>query len=168
MSTATIVRARQEDAARLLALIDALADYEKLPRPEAGARERLLRDAFGPRPRFEAFLAEIEDGAVGYAVVYETYSTFLALPTLYLEDLFVLPEHRGHGIGRALFLHCVREAWRRQCGRMEWSVLDWNALALGFYERLGAGRLSEWLPHRLRREEMERLLVQGPGQPEGR
>jgi GNAT superfamily N-acetyltransferase len=167
VSAPRIVRAEERDGARLLALIDALADYERLPRPEAAARERLLDDAFGARPRFEAFLAEIDGMAVGYAIVFETYSTFLALPTLYLEDLFVLTEHRSQGVGRALFLHCVREAIRHECGRLEWSVLDWNALALGFYERLGARRLSEWLPHRLRREEMERLLAQEPGLAKG-
>ena len=158
MSTVEIVPAGPDDGEILLALIDALADYERLPRPAPDARRRLIADAFAARPRFEAYLARVAGTAVGYAIVFETYSTFLAQPTLYLEDLFVVSEQRGRGAGRALFLHCVREAVRRGCGRMEWSVLDWNTPALGFYERLGARRLPEWQPFRLLRSEMERLL----------
>jgi GNAT superfamily N-acetyltransferase len=158
MGTVEIVPAQAHDAEALLRLIDALADYERLPRPDADARKRLITDAFAARPRFEAYLAKAHGEAVGYAIVFETYSTFLAQPTLYLEDLFVLTEHRGRGTGRALFLHCVREALRRGCGRMEWSVLDWNALALSFYERFGARRLAEWQPYRLLRSDMELML----------
>jgi GNAT superfamily N-acetyltransferase len=94
---------------------------------------------------------------VGYAFVFETYSTFLALPTLYLEDLFVLPEYRGRKAGYALFRHCAEEALRRGCGRFEWAVLDWNRPAIEFYERLGAKHLHDWLIYRLDREGMERL-----------
>lgn len=159
MSPVEIVAAEARDGDTLLGLIDALADYEHLPRPDPDARRRLIADAFGARPRFEAYLARVEDAAVGYAIVFETYSTFLARPTLYLEDLFVLEAHRSRGAGRALFLRCVREALRRGCGRMEWSVLDWNALALGFYERLGARRLAEWQPFRLLRSDMEGMLA---------
>jgi GNAT superfamily N-acetyltransferase len=155
----SVRRAEAADGGALLELIDALADYEHLERPDAAARERLLADAFGPRPRFEVLLAEVDGHAVGYAVLFETYSTFLARPTLFLEDLFVRTEVRAHGIGRALLLRCVREAEQRGCGRMEWSVLAWNALAIGFYERLGARRLEEWLPYRLTREDMARLLA---------
>jgi GNAT superfamily N-acetyltransferase len=162
LDAVTVRRAEAADGPTLLALVDALADYEHLPRPDESARQRLLVDAFGPRPRFEALLAEHEGAAAGYAVFFETYSTFLALPTLFLEDLFVLPACREAGVGRALFRHCVAEAQRRGCGRMEWSVLDWNALALGFYERLGARRLAEWLPFRLTRDEMARILATSP------
>ncbi len=157
-----IRRATVADGATLLALIDALADYEKLPRPAADARERLLADGFGARPRFETLLAALRERTVGYTIFFETYSTFLALPTLYLEDLFVLPDARACGVGRALFLRCVHEAWRRGCGRMEWSVLDWNTLAIGFYEALGARRLADWLPYRLQREDLPRLLDVSP------
>lgn len=156
-----IRRAQAGDAPEVLRLIDALADYEHLPRPDEAARVRLLADGFGARPLFETWLAERDGRAVGYAILFETYSSFLALPTLYLEDLFVLPEARARGVGRALFRHCAGEAWRRGCGRMEWSVLDWNRLALDFYERQGARRLEQWLPFRLRREELERLLNGG-------
>ncbi|HLH21965.1 MAG TPA: GNAT family N-acetyltransferase [Chloroflexota bacterium] len=137
------------DLPALLALIDALADYEHLPRPDAAARARLARDATAAPPRFQALLAELGGRVVGYALYFETYSTFLALPTLYLEDLFVLPEARRHGAGSALFRACAREAVQRGCGRMEWQVLTWNQLALDFYARFAAAPLDDWRPHRL-------------------
>jgi len=150
--------ANASDADAWLSLIDALADYEKLERPDAAARQRLLLDAFGEKPRTEVYLAESEGRVVGYAITLFTYSSFLALPTLYLEDLFVLESHRGQGAGYRLFTHCVEEAHRRGCGRMEWQVLDWNRLAIDFYERLGARQMKEWLPYRMVREDMEALL----------
>ena len=139
------------DVPRLLDLIDGLADYESLPRPDAEARERMTRDATARQPRFRTLLAEIDnsDGTagrtiVGYAIYFFTYSTFLARPTLYLEDIFVMPEARGQGAGRALFRACAREAVRQKCGRMEWQVLDWNAPSIAFYERAGARIMREW------------------------
>jgi GNAT superfamily N-acetyltransferase len=129
-------------------LIDALADYEKLERPSSAARERLQKDLF-EHNRVQAWLAWVDNKAVGYTIVCETYSSFLALPTLYLEDLFVLPDHRGQGIGARLFDAMVEEGKRRGCGRMEWSVLDWNQLAIDFYERRGGERKKEWLLYRL-------------------
>src|SRR5918911_50167 len=129
-------KATPDDADAILGMVVALAEFEKLPPPDEAARERLLADAFGPRPRFEIFLAELIDQVVGYAFVFETYSTFLALPSLYLEDLFVLPEYRGRKVGYALFRHCARQALDRGCGRFEWAVLDWNTHAINFYERL--------------------------------
>jgi GNAT superfamily N-acetyltransferase len=154
----TIRLAKPEDATAFLRLINALADYEKLTRPDAAAQERLVRDGFGENPRFTALLAESGGMAVGYAIFFETYSSFLALPTLFLEDIFVLSEYRSQKAGYLLFLECVKEAHQRGCGRMEWMVLDWNQLAINFYDRLGACRLKEWLPYRLVREEMESLL----------
>ena len=151
-------RATREDAETLLNLVDALADYEELPRPTEDARARLVEHGFGERPRFEVFLAFAGDVAVGYTISFETYSSFLALPTFYLEDLFVLPDHRKIGAGYALFMNCVREAHARGCGRMEWQVLDWNQLAIGFYERLGAKHMREWLPYRLVQEDLARLV----------
>lgn len=153
--------AAAEDADVLLELIDALADYEKLDRPDSAARERLRRDGFGGRPLFRAWLGEIDGVAVAYAITYRTYSSFLALPTLFLEDLFVLPDHRGHGVGGALFRHLVAEAVREDCGRMEWVVLDWNRVAIDFYERMGATRLTEWHTYRLTRDGMLALLEEG-------
>jgi GNAT superfamily N-acetyltransferase len=146
------------EAPALLQLIDALADYEKLSPPDADAKARLIRDLFSERPRVESYLAFVDGVAAGYTFIFETYSTFLALPTLYLEDLFVLPEYRSAKVGSALFRAMVREAHTRGCGRMEWSVLDWNRLAIDFYERHGANQMREWLPYRLLRTEMEGLL----------
>ena len=149
MSRVTIRHARKTDGDVLLALIDALAGFEKLRKPTSLARKRLLRDAFGPKPRFEAMLACVDRIPVGYAIIFETYSSFLALPTLYLEDIFVLPAYRHQGIGLKLFKRCVYEAKRRGCGRMEWAVLDWNKTAIRFYRKLNARQMKEWLFFRL-------------------
>jgi GNAT superfamily N-acetyltransferase len=148
--TEIIVRAATpSDSRDIRRLVVALADFERLPPPDEEAQERLIADAFGPRQRVEIFLAEVDSEVIGYAFVFETYSTFLARPTLYLEDLFVLPEHRGIGAGYALFAYCAREAVRRGCGRFEWTVLDWNEHAIRFYRRLGARHMAEWHFYRL-------------------
>lgn len=149
------------DAETLLALIDALADYEKLERPTPEARERLVRDGFGAAPRFQAYLAERGGRVVAYAITYETYSSLLARPTLYLEDVFVLPEARRSGVGHAIFRFLAREAVRRGCGRMEWAVLDWNRPAIEFYEKLGARRMREWYTYRLTAEQLRALAADG-------
>lgn len=155
----TLIRpAKRADGEGLLSLIDALANFEKLPKPDTAARKRLLEDAFGARKRIDIFLAETDRKLVGYAVVFETYSTFLALPSLFLEDLFVLSEYRGRQIGYHLFVYCVNEALRRGCERMEWAVLDWNRQAIDFYERAGAHQLREWLSYRLGRTDMEKIV----------
>ena len=132
-----------------LDLIDALADYERLARPDADARQRLTRDALTDPPRFSVLLAEAGGQIVGYAVYFFTYSTFLARPTLYLEDLFVTPAARGQGAGLALFRACVTQAMQNGCGRMEWQVLTWNTPSIEFYLRLGARRLEDWHGFRL-------------------
>src|SRR3954451_20942534 len=131
-----IRKAVASDEPAIFALIDALADYEKLNRPSPEARARLARDLFGPKPRIDCFLAFMDGYPVGYAIVLETYSSFLALPTLYLEDLFVLEEYRKRRVGRALFETALEEAKLRGCGRMEWTVLDWNQLAIDFYRKI--------------------------------
>lgn len=154
----TVRSAAPPDADALLRLVRSLAEYEKLPPPDPEAQKRLLRDTFSTPPKIQALLAEYEGTAAGYAFIFETYSSFLALPTLYLEDIFVLPEYRKRKIGSELFLAVVREAHRRGCGRMEWSVLDWNRLALSFYEKMGARHMREWQLYRLVRADMERLL----------
>jgi GNAT superfamily N-acetyltransferase len=146
------VRVRGLSAADIdtfLGLIDALADYERLARPDADARQRLTRDALADPPRFSVLLAEADAQVVGYAVYFFTYSTFLARPTLYLEDLFVGPAARGQGAGLALFRACVRDAVGNGCGRMEWQVLTWNTPSIDFYQRLGARRLEDWHGFRL-------------------
>lgn len=150
-------RAAPGEAPILLDLIRALADYEKLTPPDQTAQQRLVRDIFGARPRLDAFLAFVDGEPAGYALILETYSSFLALPTLYLEDLFVRPEFRGCGAGHALFRAMVREAAERGCGRMEWVVLDWNEPAREFYRRQGAEPLADWITMRLTRERIEEL-----------
>ena len=150
-------RARPAEAGVLLELIRGLAEYEKLAPPDEAAQQRLVRDIFGERPRLDAFLVFAGGAAAGYALVLETYSSFLALPTLYLEDIFVLPEFRGCGAGKALFRAMVREARDRGCGRMEWVVLDWNTSAQEFYRRHGAEPLSDWITMRLTREQLESI-----------
>jgi GNAT superfamily N-acetyltransferase len=142
-------RAVESDGHALLTLIDALAGYEKLAPPSPAARERLLRDMFGPDPRIDSLLVFMDGYPVGYAIILETYSSFLALPTLYLEDLFVVPEYRGRKAGFALFQEVKAEAVRRGCGRLEWTVLDWNRLAIDFYKRLGGEHLKEWQHFRI-------------------
>lgn len=150
-------RATREDAPVVLALVDALAGYEHLAPPDAAAKQRLINDM--TRGRFDAFLADVDGKSVGYAFVFETYSSFLALPTLYLEDLFVLPAYRKKRVGYELFVAMVGEARRRGCGRMEWTVLDWNTIAIDFYNRLGAKHMKEWQLFRLVREDLERILT---------
>ena len=131
-------------------LLNALADYERLPRPDDAAVERLRRDALGSEPRFEAALAINSKGkAVGYATWFYTYSTFLARPTMYLEDLFVRDEARESGAGSALFEQVRALGAQRGCGRMEWQVLDWNTLAREFYNRRQATWLKDWLVYRI-------------------
>jgi GNAT superfamily N-acetyltransferase len=164
----TIRAARREDADAFLSLIDALADYEKLDRPDTEARARLLHDAFERTPpHFTPYLV-VEEGtegtaahAVGYAITFETYSSFLAKPTLYIEDLFVLPEARGQGAGNALFRFLAAEALRLGCGRMEWVCLDWNELAIGFYEKRGAQHMDDWRYYRLTEEKMREVTGSG-------
>jgi GNAT superfamily N-acetyltransferase len=153
-----IRKATPQDGATIIKLINALADYEKLPPPDPKAQERLLQDAFAENPRFEVFLAEVDGEVAGYTFSFETYSTFLALPTFYLEDIFVLAEHRSKKVGYALFMNCVKEAHARGCGRLEWTVLDWNQLAIDFYHKLGATHMKEWLPHRLVHADFVKLL----------
>ena len=151
-------RAELRDAEVLLSLIDELADYERLDRPDAAARARLVEDGFGPEPRFSVLIAEIDGEPRGYAVSFATYSTFLALPTLYLEDIFVRPAARGRGVGTAIFRHLARQALDEGYGRLEWMVLDWNRSAIDFYESIGARRLVEWLPYRLTRDDLAGFL----------
>ena len=157
----SVRRATPADAAPLLSLIRALADYEKLDPPDGAAQQRLIRDICGDQPRLDAFLAEIDGAPIGYALVFETYSSFLALPTLYLEDLFVLPAFRGRKAGSALFRLVIAEARRRGCGRMQWAALTWNKLAHDFYRRYGASPLEEWQTWRLTREQMDRISPSG-------
>lgn len=150
--------ATRDEADTFLSLIDALADYEKLARPTGNARERLVRDGFRDARRFDPYLAYLNGEAVGYAITYFTYSSFLARPTLFLEDLFVLPDARSQGVGKTIFRFLAAKAVAEECGRMEWVVLDWNQLAIDFYERLGSSQLSEWYTYRLTAEQLREMV----------
>lgn len=159
-------RATRSDAAALIRLVIALAQFEKLPPPDAAAQQRLIEHGFGQQPRFEAWLAFYAKTVdpVGYAIVFETYSSFEANPSLYLEDIFVLPQFRRRGIGSALLQACVQTAHDRGCARMEWTCLDWNKTAQLKYDNMGARRLSEWILYRLDRPGMESALSRGVGE----
>lgn len=155
----TVRRAQHEDVPALLRLIEALADYEKLDPPDADAKERLQRDGWPEgtdMPRFSAWLAESYNEethtkqAVGYAITFFTYSSFLARPTLYIEDIFVLPDFRRQSVGSVLMEKLIQEGKETKCGRIEWVVLDWNTGAQQFYQRLGASHLADWQCYRLR------------------
>ena len=150
------------DAAAFVDLVAALADYEHLPPPDDGARRRLSTDALANPPRFRVLIASRAGQAIGYALYFETYSTFLARPTFFLEDLFVLAAERGRGAGRTLLRAVAEEALRLGCGRLEWQVLTWNEPAIAFYERLGARRLEDWHGYRLVGQEIARLAERQP------
>ncbi len=137
------------DAGEILRLVRALADYEKLLH-EVTATEADFREMmFGPHPSAHAVLAEVDGAVVGMALYYYTFSTFMGRCDLFLEDLFVMPEHRGHGIGLALFRHLAGIARAEQCRRIEWRVLNWNQPSIDFYRRIGAKPLEDWTVQRL-------------------
>jgi GNAT superfamily N-acetyltransferase len=164
-------RATVEDVPTLLQLIRGIAEYERLSHEVEATEERLRAHGFGPRPYYEAVLAErVADGrreALGFALYFFTFSTFKARPTLYLEDLFVRPEARGRGIGRRLLVELARIAVARGCGRMEWAVLDWNAPARDFYFKLGAVAMDEWTVFRMTPEAFGRLAAEAGAWPGG-
>ncbi len=144
-----IRRAAESDVATIAELIRALGEYERLAH-EVVLDERLLREhLFGPRPYAEVLLAEESGEVVGFALYFHNYSTFVGRPGIWLEDLFVRPEHRGRGHGQALFQAVVDAAVERGCGRMEWSVLNWNESAIQFYLAHGAVAMDEWTTFRL-------------------
>jgi len=155
------LRSAEKGDVRVIAeLIRGLARYEKLEDQVEMTEELLATALFGERPYAEVVLAEDGGRPVGFALFFHNFSTFLGRPGIYLEDLFVLPEHRGSGIGRMLLAHLARLAVERGCGRLEWAVLDWNRDAIGFYERLGARPNSEWTVYRLTGEALSTLARQ--------
>ncbi len=137
-----------EDVPLLLRFVKGIAEYEHLNHMVSATEESLKMAFFGERPYAEALIAELDSVPVGFVVFFHNFSTFVGKPGLYLEDIYVLPEHRGKGVGAALFMKCVRMARERDCGRMEWSALHWNP-ARKFYERLGAQPLEDWIIYRL-------------------
>lgn len=157
MSELKILPATTADVATIIGLIRELAEYEKLLHEVVATEEMLTRALFGPRPVAECLLASVAGQPAGFALFFHNFSTFLARPGLYLEDLFVRPHYRGHGIGEALLRHLARLAVERGCGRLEWSVLDWNKRAVEFYERMGAQGLNDWTTYRVTGSALERL-----------
>jgi len=149
--------ARPQDMATLHALVRALAEYEKLAHAAVGTAEALAAELFGERPVIEAVLLWEGERAAGFALWFFTYSTFLARRGLWLEDLFVVPEARGRGYGKALLRHCARLAVARGCGRFEWSVLDWNRPSIEFYRACGAVLLDDWTICRMTGEALARF-----------
>jgi GNAT superfamily N-acetyltransferase len=155
--TTTLRSATANDVPLIRELIEGLADYERL-RHECHATDGLLlASLFGERAYAEVVIAESNGVAAGFALFFHNYSTFLARPGIYLEDLFVRPEHRGRGVGKALLQHLATLAVSRGCGRLEWAVLDWNTDAIGFYEKLGARPQDDWTVYRVTGDALTRL-----------
>jgi len=159
----TIRPATPEDAGSYLMLVEALALYEKMPPPDAQAKTRLIEHLFGERPYYKLLVACDDGRPVGYAAYLHTYSTFLARPSLYLEDLFVLPEYRSLKVGHRLFVTIVRVARAEGCERVDFLVLRWNKLALSFYAKHGVRDMAEeWALHRLEGGEIQRVAESDP------
>ena len=148
------------DAPLILTLIRELAEYEKLSDQVAATEADLDRALFSDRPAAEAVVARLSGEAVGFALFFHTFSTFVGRPGLYLEDLYVRPAHRGRGVGRRLLAHLAALAVERGCGRFEWSVLDWNEPAIAAYRRAGAVPMDEWTVYRLTGEPLRALAAE--------
>lgn len=152
LRTATV-----EDVGTILTFIKELAEYEKLSHQVVGDEAQLRKTLFGDRPAAEVIIAEFEGVPAGFALFFHSYSTFLARPGLYLEDLYVSPKLRGHGIGKKLLSRLAEIAIERGCGRFDWSVLDWNEPAIRFYENLGAEPMKGWTVYRVTGDALEKL-----------
>lgn len=161
-STLVIREAAPADVPLLMTLIRELADYEKLGHELLATEKLMERALFGTPPAAEALIAEQDGEAIGYALFYSTFSTFLAIQGIWLEDLYVRPAHRKAGAGRALLASVAARLRERGGERLEWAALDWNELALGFYRGLGAQAMSEWITHRLIGEDLTALAAHAP------
>ena len=150
--------ATEDDAPLILRFIQGLAEYERLPiiADESSVREMVRQ----PEPRTHVLIAYCDNQPAGFALWFHNYSTFVGRPGLYLEDLFVFPEWRGRGVGRQLLAHLAQTAVSRRCGRMEWSVLNWNESAIGFYQKLGAQALADWTLYRLSGDALVKLAAE--------
>ena len=153
--------ATRDDAPLILAFICELAAYEKLAEEVVATEETLAATLFGPRPYAFVLIAEVDGIAAGFALCFHNYSTFLGRPGIFLEDLFVRPEARAQGVGRALLARIAAIAAERGCGRLEWAVLDWNESAIGFYRKLGAAPMDDWTVYRLTGDALARLAGDG-------
>ena len=157
MTNIAIRSAVPADAALILSFIRDLADYEKLSHEVTATEADVRAKLFGDNPRAFCHIADIGEEAAGFAVWFFNFSTFLGRHGLYLEDLFVRPQFRGKGVGKALLAHLARHAVAEGCGRLEWWVLDWNAPAIDFYKSLGAVAMSDWSVFRVTGDALERL-----------
>ena len=157
MNDLRIDAATEADVPLILTLVKALAEYERLSGDVVADEAKVRASLFGPTPSAEVVIARAGAEPVGFAIWFHNYSTFLGRRGLYLEDLFVTPEWRGRGIGRALLAHLARVAVARNCGRMEWSVLNWNEPAIGFYRSIGARPMNDWTVYRLTGDALTRL-----------
>ncbi|MCA9822536.1 MAG: GNAT family N-acetyltransferase [Dehalococcoidia bacterium] len=158
MSKVPVRPAREADLDTIIELIHALAEYEREPEAVKLEREQLRDHIFGDRPYAEVIIAETGSGAsAGFALFFHSYSTWMGRPGIWLEDVFVRPELRGNGYGRALLAELARLAVDRDCARLEWSVLDWNEPSIGFYRTLGAVAMDEWTTYRLSGAELTAL-----------
>jgi GNAT superfamily N-acetyltransferase len=155
----SITPATVDDVPLILSLIKELAEFEKLSHMVVATEDMLREQLFGQRPAADVVIAREKNTPVGFALYFWNFSTFLAKPGLYLEDLFVRPAFRGKGYGRALLLHLARTAHGRGCGRFEWSVLDWNEHAIKFYESLGTVGMHEWKLYRVTGDALEKLAA---------
>jgi GNAT superfamily N-acetyltransferase len=149
--------ATRADVPVILRLVRDLAEYERAPKAVVASEEDLLRHGFGSSPRFSVLLAEEEGRVAGFALWFFTFSTWLGKPGLYLEDLFVSPQLRGRGIGKAMMIELARIAVREGCGRFEWAVLDWNQPSIDFYRSLGARLMEDWVLCRLEGDSLHSL-----------
>jgi GNAT superfamily N-acetyltransferase len=152
--------AAETDVPLILSFIKELAEYERLAHAVVATEEMIRESLFGERPYAECLIAYYGDAPVGFALFFHNFSTFRGAPGLYLEDLYVRPEMRGKGVGRALLRRLAQIAVERRCGRMEWAVLDWNQPAIKFYQSLGAVPLDDWIIYRLTGEALERLATE--------
>ncbi|XTZ19369.1 MAG: N-acetyltransferase family protein [cyanobacterium endosymbiont of Rhopalodia fuxianensis] len=150
--------AQPSDVVDLFSLIQALAEYEKLSYQVTGDVEMLREHLFGKRPYIEAIVAQWGTQCVGFSVFFSNYSTFLTKPGIYVEDLFVLPDYRRQGVGKSLLIYLAQLAVKRGAGRLEWSVLDWNSLAIGFYKKMGADILPDWRICRVTERTLSKLV----------
>jgi GNAT superfamily N-acetyltransferase len=157
MPEVRIVNAVKKDVPLILDFIKQLAEYEKLSHQVVATVEILEKSLFGTNANAEVLFAEVADKKVGFAIFYTNFSTFLGRPGIYLEDLFVLPEARGKGIGKKLLAHLAKLTQEREFGRLDWAVLDWNKPSIEFYESIGARPLSDWITYRLEGDALKDL-----------
>ena len=153
-----ITSATESDIPNILGLIKSLAEYEKLSHEVVATEQLLKKHLFGEKPVAEVLMAKVEEQTVGFALFFLNFSTFLALPGIYLEDLFVKPAYRGKGIGKRLLLELVKIAKARGYGRVEWAVLNWNEPAINFYKSLGAKPNDDWTVYRIKKDQFDSLM----------